>query len=306
MSLKKQMSLLPQQGECAVTKFLKQEIRKTFYNEEWWFVLEDIVQALTATKDAKNYIKAMKHRDEGLSEGWLQFVTPLEFETKGGKQKINCSNIEGILRIVQSIPSKNAETFKRWLAKVGFERLQEQNNPDLTVKRAILYYELKGRDKQWIQNRIDGQFTRNELTGEWEQRGVKVGQEYATLTNIISQETFGVSVSKHKEIKSIKKENLRDNMTNIELIFQRLGEEATIEVTRKRNAQGFEQNKKAARDGGESAGEARKAYEGKIGNKVVSADNFLEGKKKQVEFEKNIKAIQIKNSDLENRNSEEN
>ena len=148
MSLKKHMSLLPQQGECAVTKFLKQEIRKTFYNEEWWFVLEDIVQALTATKDAKNYIKAMKHRDEGLSQGWLQFVTPLEFETKGGKQKINCSNIEGILRIVQSIPSKNAEPFKRWLAKVGFERLQEQNNPDLTVKRAILYYELKGRDKQ--------------------------------------------------------------------------------------------------------------------------------------------------------------
>lgn len=217
-----QSELIPQQGECVVAKFLKKAVRKTFHNNEWWFVLEDIIEALVYTKDAKAYIKTMKHRDEELSKGWLQIVTPLEIETNGGKQKINCSNIEGILRLVQSVPSKNAEPFKKWLARVGFERIQEQQNPDLAVKRAILYYELQGRDKQWIQNRIDGQFTRNELTGEWNERGVAPGQEFATLTNIISQETFGVSVSKHKEIKSLKKENLRDNMTNIELIFKDL------------------------------------------------------------------------------------
>ncbi len=282
MADKRQIELIPQQGECVVGKFLRKEVRKTFYNGEWWFVLNDIIVALTETKDPSDYMKKVKSRDNGLSEGWGQIVTPLEIATTGGKQKLNCASIEGILRIVQSIPSKNAEPFKKWLAKTGFERLQERNNPDLTVKRAILYYELQGRDKQWIQNRIDGQFTRNELTGEWKQRGVKEGQEYATLTNIISQQTFGVSVSKHKEIKSLKKENLRDNMTNIELIFQRLGEEATIAVTRRRDAKGFEQNKRAAIDGGESAGEARKAYENKIGNKVVTTDNFL----KKIEEEK--------------------
>ena len=217
----------------------------------------------------------------------------LKLPAKDGKNyETDCANIEGLLRIIQSVPSKNAEPFKKWLAKTGFERLQEQSNPDLTVKRAILYYELQGRDKQWIQNRIDGQFTRNELTGEWKQRGVKEGQEYATLTNIISQETFGVSVGKHKEIKSLKKESLRDHMTNIELIFQRLGEEATIEVTRQRDVKGFEQNKKAARDGGASAGEARKAYENKIGSKVVTPDNFL----KKIEQENNSL---LENQDIE-------
>jgi prophage antirepressor-like protein len=292
MNNEKQKELIPKQGECVVGKFLRKNVRKTFYNDEWWFVLNDIVIALTETKDPADYMKKVKSRDDGLSEGWGQIVTPLEIETTGGKQKLNCSNIEGLLRIVQSIPSKNAEPFKKWLAKTGFERLQEQSNPDLTVKRAILYYELQGRDKQWIQNRIDGQFTRNELTGEWKQRGVKEGQEYATLTNIISQETFGVSVGKHKEIKSLKKESLRDHMTNIELIFQRLGEEATIEVTRQRDVKGFEQNKKAARDGGASAGEARKAYENKIGSKVVTPDNFL----KKIEQENNSL---LENQDIE-------
>ena len=297
MSEKKSI-VIPKQGECVIAKFLKKDVRKTFHNNEWWFVLEDIIEALVETKDAKDYLKKMKSRDEGLLEGWGQIVTPLFFQTKGGRQQINCSNIEGILRIIQSVPSKNAEPFKKWLAKVGFERIQEQQNPDLTVKRAILYYELQGRDREWIQNRIDGQFTRNELTGEWKQRGVQKGQEYATLTNIISQETFGVSVSKHKEIKGLKKEDLRDNMTNIELIFQRLGEQATIDIARNRDTIGFDQNKKAARDGGASAGEARKAYENRIGSKVVTNDNFLKNKNQ-------LKLINIDNNQLNEINTEE-
>jgi DNA-damage-inducible protein D len=282
MSEKKDGLLFAQQGECVIVKFLKKEVRKIFHKNEWWFCVVDIIEGLVETDRASSYwsdIKKKMEEKEGVTS--FDFFERLKLPRKDGNPyPVDCSNIEGILRIIQSIPSKNAEPFKRWLAKTGFERIQEQNNPDLTIKRAILYYELQGRDKQWIQNRIDGQFTRNELTGEWKQRGVKEGQEYATLTNIISQETFGVSVSKHKEIKGLKKENLRDNMTNIELIFQRLGEEATIEVTRQRNSQGFEQNKKAARDGGSSAGEARKAYENKIGTKVVSSDKFIKDAQK--------------------------
>ncbi len=280
MSKKEDQSvLIPKQGECVVAKFLKKEVRKTFHNNEWWFSIVDVIEAVVETERPSEYwidLQNKMKKEEGFQ--FLEKFEKLKLPSKkdGKYYSTDCANIEGILRIIQSIPSKNAEPFKKWLAKVGFERIQEQQNPDLTVKRAILYYELQGRDKQWIQNRIDGQFTRNELTGEWKERGVKEGQEYATLTNIISQETFGVSVSKHKEIKGLKRENLRDNMTNIELIFQRLGEEATIEVTKQRNAQGFEQNKKAARDGGSSAGEARKAYENKIGSKVVTKDSFVQ------------------------------
>lgn len=292
MGDKKETSLFPQQGECVIGKFLKKEVRKTFHKNEWWFSLVDIMEAIVETERPTEYwidLQNKMKKDENFQ--FLDNFEKLRLPSKkdGKHYNTDCANIEGILRIIQSIPSKNAEPFKRWLAKTGFERIQEQQNPDLTIKRAVLYYELQGRDKQWIQNRIDGQFTRNELTGEWKQRGVKKGQEYATLTNIISQETFGVSVSKHKEIKGIKKGNLRDDMTNIELIFQRLGEEATIEVTKQRNAQGFGQNKKAARDGGASAGEARKAYESKIGANVVSSDKFIKNiKQNNLESKENI------------------
>ena len=284
MSEKEQMLLVPQDGECVVSKFLGNDQRKTFYAGEWWFSVVDAVGSLTESANPRDYWYRLKERMENEEKSELSTICRrLKLVAEDGKEReTDCANIEGLLRIIQSIPSKNAEPFKRWLAKTGFERIQERSNPELTMKRAILYYELQGRDKQWIQNRIDGQFTRNELTGEWKQRGVKEGQEYGTLTNIISQETFGVSISDHKAIKKLKKENLRDHMTNIELIFQRLGEEATIEVTKQRNTLGFEQNKKAARDGGASAGEARKAYENKIGSKVVTSDNFLINAPKEV------------------------
>jgi DNA-damage-inducible protein D len=296
----KKSIIIPKQGECVVAKFLKKDVRKTFHNNEWWFSTVDIIGVLSESDNPRRYWSDLKNKMEK-EEGFqlYDFIVQLKLPSKDGKlYETDCTNIEGILRVVQSVPSKNAEPFKKWLAKVGFDRIQEQQNPDLTVKRAILYYELQGRDREWIQNRIDGQFTRNELTGEWKQRGVQEGQEYATLTNIISQETFGVSVSKHKEIKGLKKENLRDNMTNIELIFQRLGEQATIDIARNRDVIGFDQNKKAARDGGASAGEARKAYENRIGSKVVTNDNFLKNKNQ-------LKLINVDNNQLNEINTEE-
>lgn len=273
----------------------------------------DVIASLTESKDPKDYWYRIKNR-MGIEE-FAELSTicrQLKVPSKDGKNyDTDCANIEGILRIVQSIPSKNAEPFKRWLAKTGFERLQENNNPDLTIRRAVMYYELQGRDKEWIQNRIEGQFIRNELTGEWQKRGVKEGQEYATLTNIISQETFGVSVSKHKEIKGLKKQNLRDHMSSIELIFQKLGELSTIDVAKREDAQGFTQNQKAARKGGQSAGEARKAYEKNIGSSVVTRDNFLEDRKKEAKqinlLENNeiINSIQTEHNGIENPNFEE-
>jgi DNA-damage-inducible protein D len=279
MARKKENStaeLLPQQGECVVSKFTGKEVRRTFHSNEWWFVLEDIVEALTETKDPKDYIKKIKSRDEGLKEGWGQIVTPLEFQTSGGKQNINCSNVEGILRIIQSIPSKNAEPFKRWLAKTGFERIQERATPHLAIKRAMLDYELQGRNKKWIQTRIQGMITRNKLTDEWKDRGVKEGIQYAILTDAISEGTFGIKTKEHKEIKSLKRyHSLRDNMTETELIFQMLGEQATIDITKNNNPIGFDKNLETAKAGGESAGAAREAFEKSISSKVISEENFL-------------------------------
>ncbi|MBR1429177.1 MAG: Bro-N domain-containing protein [Rickettsiales bacterium] len=278
------------EGEFATNLFQKKEVRKTFHNNEWWWVLEDVISVITDTADARDYIKKMKSRDDGLKEGWGQIVTPLLIPTKGGKQNINCSNLQGLLRIIQSVPSDKAEPFKKWLAKTGFERIQEQQNPDLITQRMMLTYQLQGRDERWIRNRIDGAITRKELTTEWKNRDVKEGQEFATLTNIISQETFGISISQHKEYKGLKKENLRDNMTEMELIFQRMGEQATIDEVKAQNAQGFDANKQATRKGASNAGIARQAYEKASGRKVVSCENFIKNiKQAQLDMPKNDK-----------------
>ena len=289
MSSKKPV-LIPNEGETIENKFGNEKIRKQFHLNEWWWVLEDIIFILTESKDPKDYIKKMKSRDEGLSEGWGQIVTPLIFDTNGGPQKINCSNLEGILRIIQSIPSKNAEPLKRWLAKTGFERIQEKQNPELAIKRAILEYELQGRDKQWIQERIEGIVVRNNLTNEWKNRDVK-GQEYGILTNVISQTTFDVSIKEHQAIKGLAKEknvNIRDHMTPIELLFNRLGEYTALIKTKENNAKGFKENLEAAKIGGRSAGKARKAYEEETGVKVVSPDNFIQNiQQDNLEFKNN-------------------
>ncbi|ODS41962.1 MAG: phage antirepressor protein [Candidatus Altiarchaeales archaeon IMC4] len=272
----------------ALVVFQGKEIRRTWHNEEWWFVLEDIVFVLTDSKDSKQYIQRMKQRDEPLAEGWVQIVHTLPVDTVGGKQIMNCVNTEGAFRLIQSIPSKKAEPFKRWLAKVGYERIQEIENPELAQARAKEYYKLKGYPKDWIEKRVRGIAIRQELTDEWVQRGVKEEREYAILTNEISTATFGVPIKKHKQIKGLdpkfKNQNLRDHMTDLELIFSMLGEASTTEIARNRDARGFVENRQVARKGGEIAGGARRKLEYETGRKVVSSDNYLEiaGKVKKI------------------------
>ncbi|MFA6915487.1 MAG: Bro-N domain-containing protein [Parachlamydiales bacterium] len=276
--------------------FKGKNIRRVLHNDEWWFVVKDIVEALIDTSNSTDYIKKMRVRDSALSEGWGQIVTPLSIETSGGKQNLNCATTEGIFRIIQSIPSPKAEPFKRWLAKVGYERIQEIEDPELASKRIRATYKAKGYPDNWIEKRMRGIAIRETLTNEWEQRGVKEQREYAILTAEISEATFGLNPSEHKKLKSLKKENLRDHMTDLELIFSMLGEASTTEITVQQDAQGFQENKEAARAGGKIAGNARKELEEKSGRKVVSSSNFL-SHQLDLEAEK-IKSIDVKKESL--------
>lgn len=259
-----------------ISIFKGKEIRKTLHNNEWWFVITDVVRVLTDSADPSGYLKDMRRRDEELSKGWGQLATPLSIETAGGAQKLNCANTEGVFRIIQSIPSPKAEPFKRWLAKVGYERVQEIEDPELATKRTRALYKAKGYSDAWIEKRMRGIAVRDELTDEWQKRGVKEGQEYSILTAEISKATFGMTPSEYKELKGLNRENLRDHMTDLELIFSMLGEAATTEIARNTDAQGFNKNKHAAQKGGKIAGDARKKLEIESGKKVISKDNYLQ------------------------------
>jgi hypothetical protein len=251
------------------------QIRRVLHNGEWFFALVDIVAALTDSANPTDYLKKMRARDKALSEGWGQIVTPLEIETPGGKQRINCVTAEGAFRVIQSIPSPKAEPFKRWLAKVGYERVQEIENPELASKRARALYQQKGYPAAWIEKRMRSISIREELTQEWQERGIEEDREFAILTAEISKATFGLTPTEYKELKGLKRENLRDHMTDLELIFSMLGEASTTEITRNRGAQGFDENKVAAREGGKVAGNARRELETKSGRTVITKDNFL-------------------------------
>jgi DNA-damage-inducible protein D len=255
--------------------FRKKEIRKTVYNKEWWFVIEDVVQALTDSAQPAGYIKDMRRRDPELSKGWGQIATPLPMQTAGGMQKVNCANTEGIFRIIQSIPSPKAEPFKRWLARVGYERIKEIEDPELATKRTRALYKAKGYSDDWIEKRMRGIAIREELTDEWQKRSIDKPREYEILTAEISKATFGLTPSAYKKYKGLKRQNLRDHMNDLELIFSMLGEASTKEIAVNKNAQGFIPNKRAAFEGGSVAGNARKELERKSGKKVVSRQNYL-------------------------------
>ncbi|MFT4314308.1 MAG: Bro-N domain-containing protein [Wolbachia pipientis] len=275
-------ALTLKEGDIETTAFDNNNVTRVLHNGEWWYVITEVIAFLTGSKNPSDYLKKMKSRDIGLSEGWGQFVTPLEIKTKGGKQNANCANVEGLLRILQSVPSKKVEQFKRWLAKVGYERLQEYENPELAFKRAYADYVAKGYSKEWIQRRMQSISVRNQLTKEWDNRKISdhnnkhlEGKEYAILTDVISQATFGIRTKEHKDLKGLKKQPLRDHMTPIELIFNMLGEQATIDEVKIKDAQGYYENLEAAKDGGKNASVAREAFEKARGVKVVSSDNFL-------------------------------
>ncbi|PIY80786.1 MAG: phage antirepressor protein [Candidatus Pacebacteria bacterium CG_4_10_14_0_8_um_filter_42_14] len=263
--------------------FKGKKIRKVMHEGEWWFVIVDVISALTDSVQPAGYIRDMRRYDNELSKGWGRISTPLFIETKGGRQKTNCANTEGIFRIIQSISSPNAEPFKRWLAKVGYERIQEIEDPELATKRTRDLYKAKGYPDSWIEKRMRGIEIRETLTDEWKKRNVGAGREYAILTSEISKATFGMTLKEYKKLKSLKRENLRDHMDDLELIFSMLGEASTTEITKNKNAQGFLENKQAAKAGGSVAGSARKDLEQKSGKKISTKQNYLSlGAEKQL------------------------
>ncbi len=264
-------------NETHIAIFNGKSIRRKLVDNKWFFSIVDIIGVLTDSPRPRKYWSDLKVKliEEGseLSDK----IGQLKLKSGDGKEyETDCADTEGIFRVIQSIPSKKAEPFKRWLARVGYERVQEIENPELAQERMKLLYEQKGYSKDWIEKRLRGIAIRQELTDEWKTRGVKEEIEFAILTNEISQATFGKTVEEYKEFKKLKRENLRDHMDDLELIFTMLGEAATTRIAKTKDVQGLDENKIAARQGGEVAGNARKELEQKTGESVLSEDNFLD------------------------------
>lgn len=256
--------------------FEGREIRKTIHNGEWWFSVIDIIQILTGTERPRKYWNDLKKKL--LQEGYFELsekIGQFKMLAPDGKKRLtDCSNTETLFRIIQSIPSPKAEPFKRWLARVGYERIQEIENPELAQERMKQLYEQKGYPKEWIDKRLRGIAVRQDLTDEWKERGASDRLEYAILTNEIMQGTFGLKVEEYKGLKGLERENLRDHMTDIELILTMLAEATTTKLHRDRDSQGFEPLRKDAQDGGAVAGRTRKDIETQSGQPVVSSTNY--------------------------------
>jgi len=262
--------------ETKLVVFNDKQIRRTLHNNEWWFSVVDVCGALTDSPDAGAYWRKLKQRLMAEGSEVVTICHGLKLPAPDGKMRLtDCANTEGIFRIIQSIPSPKAEPFKRWLAKVGYERVQEIEDPELANKRIRALYQAKGYSQAWIEKRMRGIAVRAELTEEWKNRGVGGESEYAILTAEISKAAFGMTPSEYKAHKGLARENLRDHMTDLELIFSMLGEAATTEIARRQDAKGFPENKSVARKGGRIAGEAREKLEIESGAKVVSSENFL-------------------------------
>lgn len=242
--------------------------------EEWYFSVQDVVAVLSESTDPKQYIKKMRTRDPQLSANWGTICTPVQMLAADGKQrKVQAANTEGILRIIQSIPSPKAEPFKRWLAQVGRERIEETIDPEQAIDRALETYQKKGYDADWIHQRILSIRVRNELTAEWQARGVEKGREYAILTDEITKAWSGMTTRQYKNLKGLKKENLRDNMSTLEIVLNMLAETTTTELSKAHQPEGFEESRIIARRGGKVAGDARRAIEADTGRPAVTAQN---------------------------------
>lgn len=259
--------------------FRGRKIRKIIYQNKWWFSVVDVVEALTDSANPNDYWYKMKIRvksEDGIELSticrWLKLKAP-----DGKMRETDCANTEGIFRIIQSIPSPKAEPFKRWLAKVGYERIKEIEDPELATKRTRALYKAKGYSEDWIEKRIRGIAIREELTDEWKKRGAQEQRDYEILTAEISEATFGLKPNKYKKLKNLKRQNLRDHMNDLELIFCMLGERSTTEIHRVENSQGIPKLKSDARAGGKIAGDARRKLEKRLKREIVSRENYLRG-----------------------------
>lgn len=260
----------------SIQLFEDRKIRTTWdeEKEEWYFSVQDVVAVLSESADPKQYIKKMRARDPQLSANWGTICTPVQMLAADGKQrKVQAANTEGILRIIQSIPSPKAEPFRRWLAAVGRERIEETIDPEQAIDRALETYQKKGYDADWIHQRILSIRVRNELTAEWQARGVEQGREYAILTDEITKAWSGMTTRQYKNLKGLKKENLRDNMSTLEIVLNMLAETTTTELSKAHRPEGFEESRIVARRGGKVAGDARRAIEADTGRPAVTAEN---------------------------------
>ena len=272
-----------QNPENHIAIFKGKNIRRTIFQKEWWFSVVDVVEVLTDSVNSRDYWYKIKIRvkdEENFEPSTI--CRQLKLEAPDGKMReTDCANTEGLFRIIQSIPSPKAEPFKRWLAKVGYERIQEIENPELATKRTRLLYELKGYPNDWIEKRMRGIAIREELTDEWKKRGAQMNRDYEILTAEISQATFGIKPNEYKKLKGLQHENLRDHMDDFELILTMLGERTTTEIHKTKDSQGLPRLKDDARRGGSVAGSARKQIERQIGRSIVSKNNFLKNNKKK-------------------------
>lgn len=273
---------MPPDNSNSIIVFQGKDIRRTLHKGEWYFSVIDIIESLTGTSNSSRYWSELKKK-LSKEEGFAQLfdkIERLKMKAEDGKLRTaETANTETLFRIIQSIPSPKAEPFKAWLAQVGYERIQEIEDPELAQKRMKALYEAKGYPKDWIEKRVRGMAVRGELTDEWKARGVKEGMEYSILTAEISKATFGMTPGEYAKHKGLKRENLRDHMTDLELIFTMLGEASTTEIARQKDALGFSENKRAAQEGGKIAGDARKSLEHKSGKRVVSKRNYLPQRK---------------------------
>ena len=278
-----------------IALFKGRKIRKIIYNNEWWFSVIDIIEVLIGTERPRKYWNDLKKKLT--TEGYFEVsekIGQLKLQAPDGKmRKTDCANTETVFRIIQSIPSPKVEPLKRWLARVGYERVKEIEDPELATKRTHAIYKAKGYSESWIAKRMRGIEVRETLTNEWKKRGAKEDIEYSILTAEISKATFGMTPSEYKKFKGLKRENLRDHMDDLELILTMLGEATTTKITKDRNSKGFIPLKKDAKDGGNVAGRTKKDIESQTGKSVSTRDNFLkldsnkklttEDKKKKVE-----------------------
>ena len=261
-------------NESIIKLFEGKQVRIVWNEEEekYYFSVVDIVQVLTDSVNPTDYIKKMKVRDKDLAKGWGQIVTPLPYDTLGGKQKINFADLTGILRIIQSIPSKKAEPIKRWLAEVGAQRIDQMIDPEQTFQMAVEDYRRQGYSDKWINERMRSIEMRKELTDEWQRSGITEKRDFAILTNVLTQAWSGMTTGQYKKCKGLTKENLRDNMTNIELALNTIAEVATTEISRQRNPKGMGESKQAAQAGGQIARNTREDLERQLGRSVLSKE----------------------------------